>query len=111
MKDIYDSPIEFITEQMATNIAEEFDGQVVKAVQKYYIDVDNDKLAEILTADKKRYDEAYRRGMADSRAHGKWIEDEYFPQMTCSECGMVWGDVNRKADFCPNCGAMMSGVD
>ena len=108
MKFIYDSPISIITENIANQVAMEFDGQVLKAVQKNFVDVDKQKLEQELIQDKARYEEAYRQGQKDSRMTGKWLEIEENPQEKyCSVCLWSFLRTDHKWDFCPNCGCYM----
>ena len=104
----YDSPIEIVTNSIATQLAEQLDGQVLKAVQQYFVDVDKKKLEQALTQDKARYEEAYRRGIIDSKVKGAWIEDEDRPyEKWCSVCWWSFLKTDHKWDVCPNCGCYM----
>ena len=104
----YDSPIEFITNNIASQIAIELDGQVVKAAQKYFVDVDKTKLEQALKQDKSRYEEAYRQGVVDSKMIGRWIVYEDYPnEKYCSVCNWNFIQTDHKWDFCPNCGSYM----
>ena len=104
----YDSPIDIITNSIASRIAMEFDGQVLKAVQKYFVDVDKQKLEQALTQDKSRYEEAYRKGVIDSKMTGRWVVYEDFPdEKYCSVCNWSFVRTDHKWDFCPNCGSYM----
>lgn len=108
MRDGYDTPLTTYITKVQAEVAKETDDQVLKAVWKLGINVDKDKLVQALTADKERYNEAYRKGYSDAKAHGYWILWGYNNEnMQCSVCGASWGSVNREADFCPNCGCMM----
>lgn len=108
MRPIYDSPIEIITNSIANQIAMEYDGQVIKAVQKVFVDVDKHKLEQALTQDKARYEEAYRKGQQDSRMTGRWVEYEDRPEEKwCSVCNWSYLKTDSKWDFCPNCGCYM----
>ena len=75
MKDVfvpYDSPIDVIFNRTVDNIMAAFnnsiDDGVVTAVVKAGFNVDKDKLVEVFTQDKKRYEEAYRKGYAQRDA-------------------------------------------
>ena len=105
MRPIYDSPINILSANIANQIAMELDGQVLKAVQKVFVDVDKQKLEQALTQDKARYEEAYRKGQQDSRMTGKWLYIEDNPQQKyCSICHWSFLRTDSMWDFCPNCG-------
>jgi hypothetical protein len=108
MRKYYDSPIEFIVESMSKQIATEIDGAVFKAVQPYAVNVDEKKLAQALSQDKERYQEAYEKGARDSRMTGTWIVYDDFPESKhCSVCHWSFLRTDTKWDFCPNCGCYM----
>lgn len=58
----YDSPINFLVNQMADEIAKFTDDGVMQAVVKAGFDIDKDKLVSILQQDRQRYQEAYLKG-------------------------------------------------
>lgn len=75
LKDVfvpYDSPIDVIFNRTVDNIMVAFnnsiDDGVVTAVVKAGFNVDKDKLVEVFTQDKRRYEEAYRKGYAQRDA-------------------------------------------
>lgn len=57
---MYKSPIEVVYGQLQTK----FEGDVVKAVQSYNINVDKDELIKALAYDRNQYDAGYRDAMA-----------------------------------------------
>ena len=57
---MYKSPIEVIYGQLQTK----FEGDVVRAVQSYNINVDRDELIKALSYDRDQYDAGYRDAMA-----------------------------------------------
>lgn len=61
----YDSPINIVVNQMASEIAKFTDDGVMQAVVKAGFDIDKDKLVSILQQDRKRYNEAYLKGYKD----------------------------------------------
>lgn len=75
LKDVfvpYDSPIDVIFNRTVDNIMSAFnksiDDGVVECVVKAGFNVDKDKLMEVFTQDKQRYEEAYRKGYAQRDA-------------------------------------------
>ena len=112
----YDSPlsitmgdmsvIDNLTCKIAEAVAGDFDRRVIKAVQKYRIDIDKDKLEQALRQDHERYNAAYRKGFEDARGTATWEYDEDDPDvMTCSKCHAR--EDKRAIDFCPHCGRVM----
>lgn len=57
---MYKSPIEVVCGQLQTK----FEGDVVKAVQSYNINVDKDELIKALAYDRDQYDAGYRDALA-----------------------------------------------
>lgn len=54
------------------------------------------------------YDCGYNKALSGNK--GEWIEHEIegtLRWLTCSKCGFEY--INRKDNFCPNCGADMRG--
>lgn len=62
---MYDSPI--IIAEMNNAINQEISDKCIKIAMKYSIDIDEKKLIAALKADRKRYEEAYKRGYRDGR--------------------------------------------
>lgn len=66
---MYKSPIEIIQEQMTMQMNMEMENGILKAVQRYNIDVDKEELLKALKYDREQYDKGYQDGLnAD-----KWI--------------------------------------
>ena len=76
IKDIhvpYDSPIEVniindIMNQTINKAMEDMDNAIYKSVVHAGFNVEKDKLVEVFTQDKRRYEEAYRKGYAQRDA-------------------------------------------
>ena len=62
---IYDCPIHETISELKTMMANEHDRMVVKAVQQIGIEIDQQSLVEAIGNDRKRYEEAYRKGYSD----------------------------------------------
>lgn len=47
----------------------------------------------------------------EERKHGHWIRHNNI--IACSECiwDMYWEERNTELNYCPNCGAIMDGVE
>ena len=43
--------------------------------------------------------------------HGRWIEDEKYGIVICSECGEEHAWEDYRASYCEDCGAKMDGKD
>ena len=106
---MYKSPIDIIYGQMQTQI----EGDILKAVQSYGINVDKDELIRALEYDRDQYDKGYADGYAVAVTHGMW--KKYHDHFTkrhigwiCSNCSAVSYDLsNGDTIFCPHCGALM----
>ena len=73
MKDtnIYDCPITEQIGQLKMMMADEHDRMVFKAVQQVGIEIDQESLIQAINSDRKRYEEAYKKGYADCEEHYK----------------------------------------
>ena len=80
----YDSPVKSIMKTtseyfdgVSTEVENAIKGQIFKITTKYSIDIDEEKLIQILREDRRRYEEAYRkgysRGLADGCESSKWF--------------------------------------
>ena len=106
---MYKSPIDVIYGQMQTQL----EGDVLKAVQSYGINVDKEELIRALKYDRDQYDKGYADGKTEAVEHGMW--KGYYDRFTkrhigwiCSKCSAVSYDLsNGDTTFCPHCGAMM----
>ena len=88
----YDSPFRVVIQGMANSVSQKLDDTVYKALQKVAVDVDKDKLLDILHQDAERYREAYRRGYETSKAE----------QITCDECKYFKEFNGEFRGFCMN---------
>lgn len=111
----YDSPVELdFMKNIMPSITSSIDSAVIKYVQKYAVGVDEEKLKQALVQDKKRYEEAYCRGVLSTKKEGKWkLYDDDDNAWMCDECG----DIQIISDgtphdngwyFCPHCGAFLN---
>ena len=106
---MYRSPIEIIYGQMQTQM----EGDILRAVQSYYPNVDKEELLRVLQYDRNQYNNGYADGKADAVTHGMW--KKYHDHFTkrhigwiCSNCSAVSYDLsNGDTPFCPHCGALM----
>lgn len=113
----YESPIHIIYGQMQTQL----EGDILKAVLSYGINVDKEELLKALQYDRDQYEKGYEDGRASLRPKGEWIgeADGYadgelvYDVWYCSECDYCVDDGIDDPDllpnFCPNCGADMRG--
>ena len=62
----YDCPIHEQIGELKTMMANEHDKMVIKAVQEVGIEIDQKSLVEAIHSDRKRYEEAYRKGYEDA---------------------------------------------
>lgn len=58
----YESPIKCIMDDIAKQMAVEFDNNVYKAIQRYNIDVDKDELVRALAYDRNQYNKGFKDG-------------------------------------------------
>lgn len=71
---MYDSPvniIQIISDEIKQKADSDLKDAMFTVLHKRCIDIDEEKLVQAITADKKRYEEAYRRGYEAGR------RDEY----------------------------------
>ena len=66
---MYESPIDIIYNDIQYKVVEEFDKNVVSAVQSYGIDVNKEELLKALRYDRQQYEKGY----ADAKAELRWI--------------------------------------
>lgn len=107
----YESPIKV----MQTSIKHQMEGEIMKAVVKFGVDVDKDELVKALRYDRGQYEKGYADGYeAAHLRHGKWVAfgaEFYRTKWYCSECGRI--ETFHKDDlhnypYC-HCGAKMDG--
>lgn len=60
--DFYDCPINVKFDAMRLQIMEEQEGQIIKAVQNFGIEINKETLVEVLNRDRKRYEAAWQAG-------------------------------------------------
>ena len=110
---MYRAPIDIIYGQMQTQM----EGDILRAVQSYGINVDKEELIRALQYDRQQYDRGYDDGRSDAVAHGAWRKyTDYFTKRQtgwiCTNCSAVKIDLsNGDTPFCPHCGAMMDLED
>ena len=105
---MYKSPIDIIYGQME----KQMEGDILRAVQRYGINVDKEELIRALQYDREQYEKGY----ADAKAevvHGHWYKAPHHPYR-CSCCGEMalldmYGESHERSNYCPNCGAKMDG--
>jgi len=68
---IYDCPISEQIGQLKTMMANEHDKMIIKAVQQVGIEIDQESLVQAINSDRKRYEEAYKKGYEDCENHYK----------------------------------------
>lgn len=69
-QNIWEAPIHTQVGEMKCMMANKFEQQVVKVVQEVGIEIDPKSLVEAINNDRRRYEEAYKRGFEDGRAKG-----------------------------------------
>ena len=110
---MYKSPIDIIYGQIETQL----EGDVLRAVQKVGVNVDEHELLRALQYDRNQYNQGYADGRSDAVAHGMWRKyTDYFTKRQtgwiCTNCSSVTYDLsNGDTPFCPHCGAMMDLMD
>jgi hypothetical protein len=65
----YDSPLNIVYQHIGKECAKKIDDMIYTALCSVSIEVDKEKLLEILKQDSKRYREAYRRGYATAESN------------------------------------------
>lgn len=110
----WESPIDVIYEDVAT----QFEGEVLKAVQRCEIKVDKEELIKALAYDRKQYEQGYGNGYADGMEaavrRGRWKPFDLTwgrSVYACTSCGEAF-EVPTECgkpmyEFCPLCGAKM----
>jgi len=68
---IYDCPISEQIGHLKMMMADEHDRTVLKFVQQIGIEIDQESLIQAINSDRKRYEEAYKKGYADCEKHYK----------------------------------------
>lgn len=68
-RDIYECPISEQIGELKMMMANEHDKMVLRAVQQVGIQIDQESLVQAINSDRKRYEEAYKKGYADCEEH------------------------------------------
>ena len=69
----FESPLTLVVNEIASEIAEKFDGSVLTALKKYDVDVNKDELIKALRYDRDQYEKGYADGYADCLKEDRWI--------------------------------------
>ena len=69
--DIYDCPISEQIGELKMMMADKHDKTILRAVQQVGIEIDQESLIQAINSDRKRYEEAYKKGYADCEEHYK----------------------------------------
>ena len=113
---MWQSPIHINTLKPEIDI----DGEIVKAVWRYGVEVDKEELLRALQYDRDQYQKGYADGKADAQKHGYWVGIEYdgyadgCPVYHLWECSCCHDEFESEGDpppydYCPDCGAKMDG--
>lgn len=108
----YKSPIEVIAEETILRMEDD----IVKAVQRYGINVNKTELQKALMYDRKQYTQGFEDGRKyeqEERGHGHWSRPKRPSTYVryCSVCGeKSWYCGKGDYNYCPNCGAKMDEV-
>jgi len=65
----YDSPITSYDKELSRSIKEQLDGYIMQRVAQVGVDIDKEKLIQAITADEKRYVDAYNCGWKACMKH------------------------------------------
>lgn len=68
---IYECPISEQIGELKMMLADEHERMVLKAVQQVGIEIDRESLIQAINCDRKRYEEAYKKGYADCEEYYK----------------------------------------
>ena len=63
--DVYDMPINMITDGITMCVSQEYDKEILRVVQKIGIEIDKKGLVDALNQDRRRYSKAYKHGFND----------------------------------------------
>lgn len=103
----YDSPFNVIFQKIVDESAKEIDDMCEIALLKAEVEVDKDKLIEVLRQDSTRYREAYRRGYETAKsqiAEPVEAEIEGGGSNWWYVCGECHGAIDRADQYCRHCG-------
>ena len=104
----WQSPIEIMMGQMQTKI----DGDIMKAVQSYGINVNEAELIKAINYDRNQFEKGYISGKTEKTS--EWIKDDFTGIVECQKCRHVAPiDITsgeyEYSHFCPGCGSFMLG--
>ena len=88
---MYESPIDIIYNDIQYKVVEEFDKNVVSAVQSYGIDVNKEELLKALRYDRQQYEKGY----ADAKAEQPSAQPEIIRCRDCKYCEHWYADKGR----------------
>lgn len=105
---MYESPIKTYQKQLQM----QFEGEVLRAIQRVGVTVDKHELLRALTYDRDQYQKGYQDAM-DGKEYmprrGQWIpvRDKHgcMVGVKCSECGRRVRNIGE--NYCPRCGVKM----
>lgn len=102
----YESPISLIFDDATTEI----NGNIMRVVQGYHVDVNQKELIKALNYDRNQYQAGWQDAIRSyARPAGIWVFKEYDDETGiansyfCSECGKPQAQVYK--NYCANCGA------
>lgn len=104
----WESPIKIIQGQLETQM----EGDIVKTVQRYGIEVDKDELLKCIKYDRDSFQKGYISGKTEKTS--EWIMNDFTGIVECQKCRHVApiditsGEFSR-SPFCPGCGSFMLG--
>ena len=112
---MYESPIDIIYNDIQYKVVEEFDKNVVSAVQSYGIDVNKEELLKALRYDRQQYEKGYADAKSErKRGKWQWLSSTYDRtpcerRFMCSSCHheTITHGSDPWEKYCPNCGARM----
>ena len=93
---MYESPIEFITADIASSISKQLDNDIYQAVVKTGVNVDKDELIKALKYDRDQYQKGYRDGYTEGMIAMKNKLEETLDGITSSKLLDVLYDILYK---------------
>ena len=91
---MYESPISVFVSDITTEILNEQENEIMKAVMSVGVNVDKDELVKALRYDRQQYDKGYSEGYAAAQTDiSRWISvEEQLPDDYSRVLGfMAWG--------------------
>ena len=122
---MYESPISFVTEQVANDIVMKNEGYLYQYIRDVGINIDKDELVKALQYDRGQYDKGYADGytegvknyqklyeniMGIQRPTGKWDGNSNNMDNRLSEkqnVVVIHYDSNTEIVHCPHCGCYL----